>query len=363
MVFKVRYSEDFKSYYLEPYSEKFQMPDKIYGNLDKKAIRVWNTYVKEKKSIGVLLIGSQGSGKSLTGNILSNIAIDNGLPVIMVSEIHVDHTLIAYLSNLKNCVLYIDEFGKMMYSSEQNNLLTMLSDPINTKKIIILTENFTHNINTHILNRPGRIRYRYDFNKLEKEDLLEYLNDQKVEEEFQRELVEIYVSAKVFSFDILTAIIKEHKQYPNDSLKHLLNVLNVKIIATPLCWKVVEVKKEISKGKYEDQIFTCNSGLLKSSTFKDNYPFTVYINLYKDDEDASNNEKKYETISISNERGDENYKIVSLDNNTVVLKRKNYLIKFELREKEDMDMSDDSSSSRVFNPFSAGSSPISGFFQ
>lgn len=339
MIFKLRYSEEFKNYYLEPYAEKFNIPNKVYGKLNSKAIRVWNTYVREKRSTGVLLVGDQGSGKSLTGNILSNIAIDNGLPVIMVSEIQVNNNLIAYLSNLKNCVLYLDEFGKLFYSNEQASLLTMLSDPINTKKIIILTENTTYTINRFILNRPGRIRYRYDFNKLERDDLLEYLHDNQVEGEFLSDLVNTYETSTTFSFDILSAIVNEHRQYPTDNLKSLLNTLNVKIIAAVMYWRVTEVKRVVSKDKYEDQIFSVYGDCLNRDIFKDNLNFNITIHLYKDDDDINDKTKAFEVLTLRKDTDGYNFNMISITDNTIILKRKKYEIKLELKEK---DYSDDS---------------------
>lgn len=339
MIFKLKYSSEFKSYFLEPYADKFTLPDKIYGKLKSKAIRVWNTYVREKKSTGVLLVGDKGSGKSLTGNILSNIAIENNLPVIMVSEIKVEEELVSYLSGLKNCVLYLDEFAKLFGSISQNNLLTMLSDPINTRKIVILTENSLYYINSHIIDRPGRIRYRYDFNKLERDELVDYLNDNGVDGRFAEDLINTYESAKTFSFDILAAIVNEHKQYPHDSLKEIVNTLNVKVIAKPLEWKVVEVRKKV-KDEYEDQLFNTFGRRLPSTMFKERECFNINVYVFKDSEDMMDRNKASEVINFSN-NGEPNFKTRTIEKDLVILERKGYVIRLVLAEREDDEYDND----------------------
>ena len=115
-------------------TDRFTVPSKIYGDGMQKVIRIWNDYAIGGKSTGCMLLGDKGSGKTLLSSLLCNLAIDNRLPVITISEINPSIELIGYLSSLKRCVLLFDEFGKIINNILQDKILTMLSDYCNTHK-------------------------------------------------------------------------------------------------------------------------------------------------------------------------------------------------------------------------------------
>ena len=220
-------------YTLQVAYDRFNVPKKIYGNIYNNAVRVWNSFAKEKTSGGVLLTGDSGAGKSLTGALISNIALDYNFPVLYVSSMELTIELIGFLSKFTNVVIYIDEFSKLTDYRVQNSMLSFLSDS-NYRRLFILTDNDADRVSPYIKNRPGRIRYHLNFEKVEREVIPAYCSDYNVTKEFENELLNLYDRSGVFSFDHLQALVNEHIAYPNDSLEVLLKILNLHDLNKPL---------------------------------------------------------------------------------------------------------------------------------
>ena len=212
-IYYIQKDDNANYYFAVKSADKFILPKKIYGNVERLAIRVWNTFAVTKKSTGIMLTGNKGSGKTILGEIISNLAIDRGLPVYMITEIDITLELVSYIRNLNHCVVFLD---------------------VNSScKLFILTENSLDRISIFIKDRPGRIRYHLDFEKLGIDIYEDYLITNPVDPNFKKDLDNLYFKAKEFSFDILGAIVSEHLRFPNETLEDLLTVLNCKSLLKP----------------------------------------------------------------------------------------------------------------------------------
>lgn len=240
MIFNIRYDEINKRHIAVPGNERFALPKRIYGSVKKDAIRVWNDYVLNGSS-GVLLTGDKGSGKSLLATILSNIAIDNGLPVYCIDGGSGSLNPLELLQTLTQCVVFIDEFGKIFYRSEQEQFLSFLSDPFNSKRLIILTENDENYVSPYILNRPGRVKYHYGYDKLPVDVFEEYCDDMDIQGKFYKDLKAKYESVSKFSFDQLKAIYDEHIKYPDEEFDVIIGYLNTSNLRKPVTYSLMEV--------------------------------------------------------------------------------------------------------------------------
>lgn len=205
--------------------DKFLLPERMYGNVLDIASRIWIDFATANGNRGVMFTGKPGSGKSKTSELLCNIAIEKGLPVIIVVEVTPSVNLIRFLSTLSDCVLFFDEFKKNMKEYEEN-MLTMLTANSSTKRLTIITENEQFSISPYILNRPERVRYHINANKIDYSVLMDYLSDYPVTERFRADLLQIY-NNKDLSFDQLQALVSEHLRYPEDSMSTLLGLLNL----------------------------------------------------------------------------------------------------------------------------------------
>lgn len=237
-----------QTHMLIDYAPSFKLPDVIYGNIEKTATRVWNTFAISRKSTGILLTGESGSGKSLLGELICNLAISKGIPVINIVNIRYTAELLDKLTRMDNVVLFMDEFGKNVEHKEQGRMLTFFSDT-NTRKLFIITENSKYSISPYVLNRPGRIRYHIDYSKVPKDIVEDYLIKNNVEASFQEDLMTLYLNSRIFSFDHLQSIVSEHERYPEETLDELIEILNLGILQKPY---VVQFKNIIDLKSGED---------------------------------------------------------------------------------------------------------------
>jgi len=238
-VYQIVYDKQKKEWGVTFKSERFNTPDKLYGTISKKGDHIYSIYKNGDKTIAALFTGLKGSGKTQLAQYIANRAIDDGMAVILITEIEPNPELIKYLSNLKNVVLFLDEFGKVFKRNNQDLMLTMLSDITNTRKLILLTENNISMINSFMVNRPGRVRYHIKFNRLGDDVITDYCEDHNVDKEFTSKLLERYKSAMTFTFDHLQALIEEHLLNPEMSFDDLLELLNIDILNRKRSYKLL----------------------------------------------------------------------------------------------------------------------------
>lgn len=148
----------------------------LYGNIAKRVKRYFNRFCKRDNSLGVMLVGNKGSGKTLEGEVLGNVAIRNGLPVIRVVGLTVNDKIINILYGLDNVVLLLDEFKKHFPPRVQEKMLSLLTNR-SKKMMFIITENDINHINYFMKDRPERLFYRREFKKIELDALKDYLLD------------------------------------------------------------------------------------------------------------------------------------------------------------------------------------------
>ena len=241
-VYYIQKNDQLNMYQLVYAFHKFEEPKKIYGDMLQRCVRVWNHYAISKESTGCMFTGSAGSGKTKAGELLCNLAIDNGLPVIMCIEIEFNIELIRFLSSLTDCVMFFDEFKKNVQYSVEQQMLTMLADAPK-RRLFIITENVSGNISDYIRDRPGRIRYHFNYDKISKAVFEDFCNDFKLTKEFRADLSDKVRTATVFTFDHLQAIVYEHLHYPEDKLEDLLDTLNLHSLKKPRKFRVTNVTR------------------------------------------------------------------------------------------------------------------------
>lgn len=73
------------TYFLQPFTDMFKIPKKIYGGLDKLMYRFWSTFVVRPGSLGIILTGPPGSGKALKWD--TKVRIPNGWKMISLLKV------------------------------------------------------------------------------------------------------------------------------------------------------------------------------------------------------------------------------------------------------------------------------------
>ncbi len=190
------------------------LPKKIYSN-DKVFIKhVLKSYENASTSLGILLSGEKGLGKSFTGNVICKTL---GLPVIkIVGRVPVGADLFGFLNKIEQeHIIFIDEFEKMfsMHNSvdseyiNQEAFLSFLDNgSMSNKRLFLITSN--EYVSHFLLNRPTRLRYHRKYETMEVSVIKEIVNDLLINQSFKENLIENVPQKKV-NIDVLIKIIEE----------------------------------------------------------------------------------------------------------------------------------------------------------
>jgi hypothetical protein len=220
-----KYDAQKNEYYLE-LTEDFTIPNKIYGNSEILSDRYVHTFKNSNKSMGILLTGLKGTGKSLTAKLT---AIKADIPVILVTEQFKGEEFKSFLNGIKQSVsIFIDEFEKVYHEKNaQNSLLSLLDGIFECKKMFIFTSNMVEKINEYMLNRPGRIRYLAEYESLDESVINEVIEDMLSDKSKRDELLDVINILGNISMDSLVGIIGEINMY-GETAKTVVKYLNIR---------------------------------------------------------------------------------------------------------------------------------------
>lgn len=211
-----------------------KVTEKTYGVHNAKATKVLTSFKAFERSLGVILSGDKGIGKSIFAKILCERSIDQGYPVIIVDE--AVPGIARFIEEIdQTCVVLFDEFDKTFQSrrnsdtDEQAKLLSLFDGTAGGKKLYVVTCNELYGLNDYIINRPGRFHYHFRFEYPTSKDIVEYLHD-KLDEQYYGEIEKVVAFAQRISlnYDCLRAIAFELNQGTafNEAAADL-NILNV----------------------------------------------------------------------------------------------------------------------------------------
>lgn len=228
-VYKIGFAQ-FSGFFLEKQPDLEVKEDKIYGVHEKKADKVLNRFQIVNKNLGVILSGDKGIGKSLFARILSQKAINNGIPVILVDQYIPG--IGDFINEIRNEVLVLfDEFDKTFKSKEedpQSQMLSLFDGTSSGKKLFVITCNKYNDLNEYLLNRPGRFHFHLRFDYPTAEEIENYLKD-KLNPTFYSEIEKVTsFSRKVkLNYDCLSAIAIELNEGETfaDAIRDL-NIMN-----------------------------------------------------------------------------------------------------------------------------------------
>lgn len=224
-------------FFLTIIKDRLEVPSVIYGSVHNRVEKCIKTYQDRNTSTGILLTGDKGTGKTLMMSLLANRVVDDlNLPVVLIKEPYSGDQFTMFIEQIGECCLVFDEFGKMYSNnsdddSNQNSLLSLMDGVDKTKRLILLTENRETDINEFMLNRPSRVYYHFKYTKLDRESIEGYCKDHNVELKVQDDILDLSHRLKIFSFDMLQAIVEEHKRFGED-ISDITKELNIDVRET-----------------------------------------------------------------------------------------------------------------------------------
>lgn len=236
----VRFSK-FKGFYLDKYTDIQINEDKVYGVHTTKADKVLRTFANMNRSLGVILSGDKGIGKSLFAKLLAVKAKEQSIPLIVVDKYITG--IASYLESIDQEVMVLfDEFDKTFggitakdgEANPQTELLSLFDGVSAGKKLFVITCNNLQKISDFFVNRPGRFHYHFRFEYPTAEEIRQYLSD-KLHKQYHDQIQPVIdFSIRVdLNYDCLRAIAFEINN--GNSFKETISDLN--IIKTNHCSK------------------------------------------------------------------------------------------------------------------------------
>jgi hypothetical protein len=268
-VYKVVLNPTTGELYITESAASFLFPFKVYGLEDKFVKRVIKTYNNISHNLGILLNGVKGTGKTVTAQKICN---ELNLPVLIVTE-HYDN-LPNFLNDIEQSVIvFFDEYEKMYHHNDNSdgNVLSLMDGVLSTvhKKVFLLTTNNAY-LNQNMLQRPGRLRYLRTFGDLDKETVLEIVNDKLIYPEHKEALIGYISTLELITVDIVKSLTEEvniHNETPEE-FKGYFNVKPIEKNAN------VYIKK---KGKWEIKYENEEIKPYEFEEYEDFYVRNVYI--------------------------------------------------------------------------------------
>lgn len=211
-------------YYLEPLSDKFHFPYKIYG-LEEKLIKRTITSYKSSThgNLGVLLNGLKGTGKTVTAK---NICNELNQPVILISRYIEGGS--AFVNTIpQNITVFVDEYEKVYEESKE--FLTIMDGSMNSpyRRMFILTTN-TLSIDQNFIDRPSRIRYLQTFDNLRPDVVEEIVDDLLVNKSLKDDCIKFIATLKIITVDIVKSILNEVNLF-NESPFEFKDMFNITV--------------------------------------------------------------------------------------------------------------------------------------
>lgn len=215
--------------------DTFELPEKIYGEAPKYTQRILRTFKERPNSTGVLLVGLKGSGKTLQAKHLCLAAMgeEYQMPVILITRPFAGDAFNELMQSLGEAVVFIDEFEKVYgsngdedVSKDQQMLLTLMDGAVQTKKLFLLTANDRHKVDSHMINRPGRIYYNISYKAIEDAVVEEYVRENLKNKEHKDGIYEVMSLVNDFNFDTLKALVEEMNRYDEQAVP-AAKILNI----------------------------------------------------------------------------------------------------------------------------------------
>lgn len=226
-VYQVEFDE-MQGYSLSQH-EDMEINEKVYGVHNEKVDKVLKSFEQFKRSLGVILSGDKGIGKSLFAKLLCIKAMEKDLPVIIVNGF--TPGIAQFLDSMDQEMLVLfDEFDKTFKSNDkvdtQAQMLSLFDGVSMNKKLFCVTCNSLSGLNDFLVNRPGRFHYHFRFEYPDQSQIEQYLTDHLPKEKHAEIKKVIDFAKKVqLNYDCLRAIAFELSI--NDTFEEAISDLNI----------------------------------------------------------------------------------------------------------------------------------------
>lgn len=178
--------DDERGVWLDPIKTP-EPPKVIYGDALSDVNRYFRTFDRLGTNMGVMFLGTKGSGKTVRIRTMIRTALGMDMPVICVNRALPPQALEMLIRAVNKESLWVfEEFDKTFTfqrqdgeddMSYQNVLLSILDGTVagGARKLYVLAANRQELISDYLKHRPGRIRYTKKFEQLPHDVLVDYV--------------------------------------------------------------------------------------------------------------------------------------------------------------------------------------------
>ncbi len=209
--------------------ERFSIPETLYGQrIDVITKAIMQDYGDDKESVGVLLLGRKGMGKSLLTEILANKVLDRGNPVLVINKFFPPEFMAELLKQVGPCAVLFEEFGINYDYKQGPKLVPILSDTGNDGVLFVFNSNSVDTSTIkYILDRPQRCKYRVTYGDMDEGTLEAILGDQVQREEL-KDLYRTWAKDNRVNIDSLMTFIRMTRDFEStEELADYMTILNI----------------------------------------------------------------------------------------------------------------------------------------
>lgn len=289
--YKINYDSTHDIFSLDRTYEFSINDNKIYGVQKDKLNKVLKAYDASNRSLGVLLSGDKGIGKSLFAKLLCMSMYAKGKAIIIIDKTY--KGLDRFLTDIPGDVVFLfDEFDKTFKicdssegrdESSQESLLSLFDGIGTQKRLFIVTANETENLSDCMLNRTGRFHYHFIFNYPNSDEITEYFKDNMINYD-QSEVDKVVLLSNYIklNYDSLRSIAFEFNL--GYKLNEFIDDLNIKTSQYPrYIYKFKNIDgKDVNlytPGDNDYAVDIYNAGMLFLSVKKENWRYDLKIKL------------------------------------------------------------------------------------